>query len=142
MIITNGNNSRALRDVFSGDFKGTLFLPGGSRLSVRKKWIGFVSHAKGSVSVDDGARTALLTKHRSLLPSGILDISGEFRANDTITVCDARGHEIARGVTHYSSADLEKIRGRKSGEIAKILGRHSRDEVIHKDNLVIITGSL
>ncbi len=142
MIITNGNNPRALRDVFSGDFKGTLFLPGGSRLSVRKKWIGFVSHAKGSVSIDDGARTALLAKHKSLLPSGILEISGEFRANDTITVCDARGHEIARGVTHYSSADLGRIRGRKSSEIARILGRDSGDEVIHKDNLVIITGSL
>jgi len=142
MIITNGNNPRALRDVFSGDCKGTLFLPGGTRLNVRKKWIGFVSHARGSVSVDDGARTALLEKHKSLLPSGILEISGEFRANDTITVRDTEGHEIARGVTHYSSADLGRIRGRKSGEIATILGRPSRDEVIHKDNLVIITGGV
>jgi glutamate 5-kinase len=127
--------------VLSGDFKGTLFLPGGTRLNVRKKWIGFVSHARGAVSIDDGARTALLAKHKSLLPSGIVTISGEFRANDTITVRDAEGHEIARGVTHYSSADLGRIRGRKSGEIAKILGRPCRDEVIHKDNLVIITGT-
>ncbi len=142
MIITNGNAPRALRDVFSGDFRGTLFLPGRTRLNVRKKWIGFVSHARGFVTIDDGARTALIAKHRSLLPSGILEISGEFRANDTITVLDARGQEIARGVTHYSSADLGRIRGRKSSEIAKILGRPSREEVIHKDNLVIITGSV
>ena len=142
MIITSGNNPRALRDVFSGDFKGTLFLPGGTRLNVRKKWIGFVSHAKGSIAIDDGARTALLTKHKSLLPSGILEISGEFKANDTITVRDAEGHEIARGVTNYSSADLAKIRGRKSSEIEKILGRPSRDEVIHKDNLVTISEGL
>jgi glutamate 5-kinase len=140
MIITNGNNPRALRDVFSGDFKGTLFLPGGTRLKLRKKWIGFVSHPKGSVTIDDGARIALLTKHKSLLPSGIVDIAGDFKANDTITVRDAESREIARGVTNYSSADLARIRGHKSSEIEKILGRASRDEVIHKDNLVIISG--
>jgi glutamate 5-kinase len=139
MIITNGNNTRALGDVFSGDFRGTLFLPAGTRLNVRKKWIGFVSHAKGSVAIDGGARTALLKKHKSLLPSGILEVSGEFRANDTISVRDADGDEIARGVTNYSSADLRSIRGRKSGELEKILGRPSRDEVIHKNNLVILT---
>ena len=142
MIITNGNNPRALRDVFSGDFKGTLFLPAGTRLNVRKKWIGFVSHARGSVAIDEGARTALLKKHKSLLPSGILEVSGEFRANDTISVRDTEGDEIARGVTHYSSADLARIMGKKSVEIEKILGRPSRDEVIHKDNLVIIAEKL
>ncbi len=139
MIITNGNNPRALLDVFSDDFSGTLFLPGGTRLNVRKKWIGFVSHAKGSVAIDSGAKTALLKKHKSLLPSGILEVSGEFRANETISVRDTDGDEIARGVTNYSSADLDRIRGKKSGEIEKILGRPSRDEVIHKNNLVIIT---
>ena len=140
MIITGGNNPQALRDVLSGDFKGTLFLPGGTRLNVRKKWIGFVSHARGSVTIDDGAKTALTAQHKSLLPSGIVGISGEFKANDTIAVCDAGGMEIARGVTNYSAADLIRIRGRKSSEIEKILGRPSRDEVIHKDNLVIVTG--
>jgi glutamate 5-kinase len=139
MIITNGNNPGALRQVFSGDFKGTLFLPAGTRLNVRKKWIGFVSHAKGFVAIDDGAITALLRKQKSLLPSGILEVSGEFRAHDTISVRDAEGVEFARGVTNYSSADLGRIKGKKSGEIEKILGRPSHDEVIHKDNLVIIT---
>ena len=142
MIITNGNNPRALRDVFSGDFKGTLFLPGGTRLTVRKKWIGFVSHARGSVSVDDGARTALLAKHKSLLPSGILEVSGEFRTGDTITVRDAGGYEIARGISNYSSAELARIRGRKTSEIEKILARPCRGEVIHKDDLVVIAGGL
>jgi glutamate 5-kinase len=70
----------------------------------------------------------------------VTSVAGEFRANDTVSVRDAAGHEIARGVTNYSSADLEKIRGRRTSEIAKVLGRVSRDEVIHKDNLVIITG--
>lgn len=140
MIITSGEDPSVLRQVLSGEFRGTLFLPRGDRLPVRKKWIGFVAKTRGSVSVDDGARTALVVRHTSLLPSGVTLVSGEFRANDTVSVRDAAGHEIARGVTNYSSADLEKIRGRRSNEIQKILGRASRDEVIHKDNLVIITG--
>jgi glutamate 5-kinase len=140
MIITSGEDPSVLRQVLSGEFRGTLFLPRGDRLPVRKKWIGFVARTKGSVTVDDGARAALIVRHTSLLPSGILGITGEFRSNDTITVRDTAGVEIARGVTNYSSTDIEKIRGCKSSEIQKILGRSSRDEVIHKDNLVIITG--
>jgi glutamate 5-kinase len=140
MIITSGEDPSVLRQILSGDFRGTLFLPRGDRLPVRKKWIGFVAKTRGSVSVDDGARIALVVRHTSLLPSGVTSVAGEFRANDTVSVRDATGHEIARGVTNYSSADLEKIRGRRSSEIQKILGRVSRDEVIHKDNLVIITG--
>jgi glutamate 5-kinase len=140
MIITSGEDPSVLRQVLSGEFRGTLFLPRGDRLPVRKKWIGFVAKTRGSVSIDDGARAALVVRHTSLLPSGVTSVAGEFRVNDTVSVRDAAGHEIARGVTNYSSADLEKIRGRRSGEIQKVLGRIARDEVIHKDNLVIIAG--
>jgi glutamate 5-kinase len=139
MIITNGESPNALRDVFAGAFKGTLFLPAGSGLNVRKKWIGFVSHPKGSVTVDEGARSALLVRHTSLLPSGILGIAGEFKVRDTIIVRDHVGEEIARGVSNYASTDLLRILGKKTTEIEKTLGRPSRDEVIHKDNLVITT---
>jgi glutamate 5-kinase len=139
MIITNGAGQNALRDVLSGDFKGTLFLPAGRHLNVRKNWIGFISHAKGTVTVDEGARTALLVRHKSLLPSGILGIAGEFKEHDTIIVRDHEGLEIARGVSNYASTDLLKILGKKTSEIAKTLGRPSRDEVVHKDNLVITT---
>ena len=142
MVITSGEDPSVLRQVLSGDFRGTVFLPRGNRLPVRKKWIGFVARTKGTLTVDDGARTALLVRHTSLLPSGILSIAGEFRAGDTVSVRDSGGNEIARGVTNYSLADLEKIRGCRSSEIPKVLGRASRDEVIHKDNLVIITGRL
>jgi glutamate 5-kinase len=141
MIITNGGNPRALREVMSGNFRGTLFLPAGTTLNVRKKWIGFVANVKGAVLVDDGAKNALLSKHTSLLPSGIVDIVGEFRANDTVVVRSIEGREIARGVVNYASADLQKIRGRKSNEIAGVLGKKAHDEVIHKDNLVITAQS-
>jgi glutamate 5-kinase len=88
--------------------------------------------------VDDGARTALLQNQKSLLPSGIMEICGDFKANDTISIRDTAGKEIAKGVTWFSSADLGKIKGRKTSEIEKILGRQSPGEVVHRDNLVLI----
>ncbi|HXX64404.1 MAG TPA: glutamate 5-kinase, partial [Bacteroidota bacterium] len=140
MIITNGENPLALDQIFSGDFRGTLFLPEERRLSLRKKWIGFVSHTYGTVSIDSGALFALQKRHTSLLPSGILEVSGEFRAGDTISITDAAGLEIARGVCAFSSDDLRKIKGRKTGAIRQILGHLSHEEAVHKDNLVLIPG--
>ncbi|MGD0339884.1 MAG: glutamate 5-kinase [Bacteroidota bacterium] len=137
MIIANGTNPRAIEEIFSGNFRGTLFLPRETNLNVRKKWIGFISHSKGSVIVDDGAKEALLKKHKSLLPSGILEVQGDFSANDTIAVKDVERNEIAKGVSEYSSDDLKKIKGKKTGDIEKILNCKPCDEVIHKDNLVI-----
>ena len=103
-----------------------------------KKWIGFVSHANGYIMVDDGAKNALLKKQKSLLPSGVLEVHGEFKAHDTISVRDMEGTEIAKGVTGFSSMDLGKIKGKKTSEIEKILNCKSCDEVIHRDNLVLI----
>ena len=137
MIIANGTKPRAIENIFSGNFTGTLFMPRESTLNVRKKWIGFISHSRGYVVVDDGAKEALLKKQKSLLPSGIIDVHGDFESEDTITVKDTDGTEIAKGVTGYSSTDLEKIKGKKTGEIGKILHCTSCGEVIHKDNLVI-----
>ena len=138
MIIANGKNPKALEEIFSGDFTGTLFLPVEKKLNVRKKWIGFVSHANGYIVVDDGAKNALLKRQKSLLPSGILEVHGEFKAHDTISVRDMEGTEIAKGVTGFSSMDLGKIKGKKTSELEKILNCKSCDEVIHRDNLVLI----
>jgi glutamate 5-kinase len=138
MIIASGKNPKALDEIFSGDFRGTLFLPAEKKLNVRKKWIGFVSHANGYIMVDDGAKNALLKKQKSLLPSGVLEVHGEFKAHDTISVRDMEGTEIAKGVTGFSSMDLGKIKGKKTSEIEKILNCKSCDEVIHRDNLVLI----
>jgi glutamate 5-kinase len=138
MIIANGKNPNALEEIFSGDFRGTLFLPVEKKLNVRKKWIGFVSHANGYIVVDDGAKNALLKRQKSLLPSGVLEVHGEFKAHDTISVRDREGTEIAKGVTGFSSMDLGKIKGKKTSELEKILNCKSCDEVIHRDNLVLI----
>lgn len=138
MIIANGKNPNIIKEIFSGDFKGTLFLPLGSKLNVRQKWIGFVSHSTGFVIVDEGAKNALLKKNKSLLPSGIISVHGEFKAHDTISVRDTKNCEIAKGVTTFSSTELQLIKGKKTTEVEKILKRKSGGEVIHKDNLVVI----
>jgi glutamate 5-kinase len=138
MIIANGKNPNVLEEIFSGTFKGTLFLPADNKLNMRKKWIGFVSSAKGYVRVDDGAKLALMKKQKSLLPSGIVEVHGEFKANETISILDLNHNVIAKGVTGFSSSDLSKIKGKRTGEIEKILNRKTHDEVIHRDNLVLI----
>lgn len=138
VIITSGKNPKAIDDIFSGNFTGTLFLPAEERLSIRKKWIGFVSHARGYIVVDDGAKNALVKKQKSLLPSGIMEVYGEFKAHDTISVRDTTGNEIAKGVTGFSSSDIARIKGKKTSEIEKIIHHKCCDEVIHRDNLVIV----
>ena len=136
-IIANGKNPNIVEQIFAGTFRGTLFLPSENTLSLRKKWIGFVSSANGSVLVDDGAKLALLKKNKSLLPSGIVEIHGEFKANETISIIDLNNEVIAKGVTRFSSTDLEKIKGKKTSEVEIILHRKTQDEVIHRDNLVL-----
>ena len=138
MIIANGGNPLILQEIASGAYRGTLFLPFADRLSVKKKWIAFVSLPKGSVRIDAGAEAALVVHRKSLLPSGILDVTGEFAEKDTITVLGPGGDEIARGLCGFSSADLVKIKGKKTTDVGKILGRRSRGEVIHKDQLVLL----
>jgi len=135
MIIANGRNPQVLDDMFLGEFRGTVFLPSGRKLPMRKQWIGFVSHTAGVVVVDDGAKTALLKKNKSLLPSGIREVLGEFYAQEIISILDGSGNEIGKGITSYSSNELNRIKGRKSAEIETILKRKSPAEVIHRDNL-------
>jgi len=138
VIIANGTNPAVLDEIARGNYPGTLFLPAKNTLSVKKKWIGFVSDSKGSVVIDGGAKNALLTRQKSLLPSGVLEVRGEFKTADTISVVDTEGKEIARGVAAYASSDLNKIQGKRTTEIQKILNRKNGDEVIHRDNLVLI----
>jgi glutamate 5-kinase len=137
MVIVNGSDPDMLERIFLGNFKGTLFLPAEKKINIRKKWIGFVSHANGHIVVDEGAKNALLKKQKSLLPSGILEVHGEFKAHDTVSVRGADGREIAKGVTSFSSSDLGKIKGKKTAEIERILHRISSGEVIHRNNLVL-----
>ena len=136
-VIANGLEDNIIGKVLSGQNRGTTFLPA-KAIEARKHWIAFGSKCKGSISVDEGAAKALLKGGKSLLPSGIIGAGGAFKAGDTVSILDNAGKEIARGVAGYSCDEIEQIKGRKSAEIKKILSKFSTDEVIHRDNLVVL----
>lgn len=138
-IIANGKKSHIIsKIVLDGENAGTIFAGKGTKALAKKRWIACSSKPKGTISVDDGAKIALLEKNKSLLASGIVGVNGNFRSGSVISVADKNGKEIARGVTSYSSEDLSKIKGLKTNKFKDILGFKSPDEVVHKDNLVVV----
>ncbi len=137
-VVASGLNADVLKKVFSGEAPGTLFLPVKERLTSRKHWIAFSSRPSGRVTVDEGARKALLDDKKSLLPSGIIEVEGSFDSGEVIHCVGADGMEFARGLTNYSSDEIKGIKGLKSKDIEGKLGYKVYDEVIHRDNLVVI----
>lgn len=138
-IIANGKTPENLLAVFSGRQVGTLILPEQNKLTSRKHWIAFTLKPQGIIQVDDGAKTAMIEKGRSLLPSGITAVKGDFSAGEAVSCCDKDGVDFARGITAYSSGDIEKIKGLKSAQIEAVLGCCGDAEVIHRDDMVILT---
>jgi glutamate 5-kinase len=136
--IMSGRKKGLLLSVTEGKPAGTLFKPKQEKLSSRKGWIAYGSRSKGNIIIDDGAVKALLEGGKSLLPSGILSVEGHFDIGDAVSCIDLRGLRIAKGLTNYSSSETEKIRGKKTTEIEKVLGYKYSDEVIHRDNLVVV----
>jgi glutamate 5-kinase len=138
MVLANGEQKHILRHLFEGECKCTYFHPQSDAISGRKRWIAFGSAPRGSVTIDGGAKRALLKKGRSLLPSGIVDTAGTFDRGDIITVLDKTGSEIARGLANYSAEEVKVIMGCHSSKIAALLGSGDYEEVIHRDNLVTL----
>jgi glutamate 5-kinase len=116
--------------------RATLFLPQGEPRSARKTWIAGAVNPSGAVIVDDGAARAL-RRGTSLLPAGLVAVEGVFERGDAVIIRKRSGAEVGRGLSAYSSADIRRIAGHKSGEIAEILGYRGRDEIIHRDDLVV-----
>ncbi len=137
MVLMNGQNPMKIQSVFQGKSVGTIFLSGQPLVNSRKRWIAYGPIASGEFVIDKGAERALLKQGTSLLPSGIVDLQGEFEEGDLIRILNTNQIELGRGLTNYSREHLEKIKGRKSSEIEMILGYKAADEVIHRDNLVI-----
>lgn len=104
-------------------------------MHARKKWIAFGSVVQGEIVVDAGAQNALIKRGKSLLPSGVVGVRGEFERGMMVAVINQSGEEIARGIVNYSGEEISKITGRKSSEIEEILGDKDYDEVIHRNNL-------
>jgi len=138
-LIANGKNGSILQDIFDGKEVGTLFLPSEQSLSGRKHWIAFTLKSAGEIVIDDGAKKAITSSGKSLLPSGIKDVKGRFGVGDSVTCIDENGSQVARGLTSYSSDDIRKIMGSKTSDIEGILGYKYSDEVIHRDDLAVIT---
>lgn len=136
--IVSGRKDGIIRAVIEGKQVGTLFKPREQRLSSRKGWIAYGSRAKGSLVIDDGAISALVERGKSLLPSGIVRVEGEFDTGDAVYCTDVNGNRIAKGLTNYSSHEIERIRGKKTTHIEEILGYKYSEEVIHRDNLVLL----
>ena len=125
LLIAPGRKSTVLKEILAGEQVGTLFVPRTGRLKGHKRWIAFFHHPKGTLFVDDGARTALREKGKSLLPPGLRRCEGAFVAGDVVRVCDLDGTEFARGIARFGAEELRS-------------GKLPRAEVIHRDDLVIL----
>lgn len=137
VVIANGRVTEVLGKIFQGDAVGTFFLPREEKIVSRKRWIAFTLQTRGDLLVDNGAVEAL-KRGKSLLASGIEGIDGKFREGDAVGIKDDRKKEFARGLINYSFEEVKKIMGAKSGEIESILGYKSYDEVIHRDNMIVL----
>lgn len=137
MIIASGRIPNVLPRLLAGEELGTLFLAQGKTVTPRKRWIGYSVEPRGELIVDEGAAKALGEKGRSLLPIGVTAVRGTFLKGDVVKVCDAEHREIARGLTNYTSEEVNQIMGRRTDQIAEILGHRPYDEVIHRDNLTV-----
>ncbi|MHB8707749.1 MAG: glutamate 5-kinase [Desulfuromonadales bacterium] len=138
--IINGRTPHNLLYLFDGHEFGTYFLPARDPITARKHWIAFTKKPRGKLLLDEGARAAIIDGGKSLLPSGIRGVDGEFDRGDAVRLCTLDGREFAKGVTNYSSLELARIIGHKTSEIETILGYKYGDEVVHRDNLVVDTG--
>jgi glutamate 5-kinase len=140
LVIASGLKAGTIQRVLCGEKAGTLFVPGAGRMQSRKHWIAFGSPAQGWIYVDRGAADAILKQGKSLLPSGIIRVDGVFADGAVVGVADEAGCDLGRGISNYSSGAINLIKGHKSSEIRAIIGYHDYDEVIHRDNLVIMPG--
>jgi glutamate 5-kinase len=138
-VIANGRVDDILSRVFDPDLEiGTLVVPTTDRMASRKHWIAFTLRPRGALHLDGGAVTALLEKGKSLLPSGLAAVEGSFGVGDCVRCVAPDGREFARGLVNYSSAELAKIKGAQTRDIDAILGYKTANEVIHRDDLVIL----
>jgi len=138
VIIANGKNV-SLEDLLGGAPRGTYFLPAEKRIRGRKKWIAFNPKTDGAVIIDRGGERAIVSGKKSLLPAGVKEVVGTFRIGSNISIQSEDRTEIARGLTNFSSREIDLIKGLNTSKIPEVLGMESFfDEVVHRDNMVIL----
>ena len=136
-FIAKGTKSSIISDVLNGKGLCTYFKSKPVKEKAKKRWIAYSSKVKGKIIVDAGAKNALVGKHKSLLASGVTGREGNFKAGDVIGISEGK-KEFARGLTNYSSKEIERIKGLKTSQIESVLGYKDHNEVVHRDNLVIL----
>jgi glutamate 5-kinase len=138
VVIASGHKPEPLTRILAGEPVGTLFLARGRMQGARKRWIGMAARPRGYFVVDAGARRALESGSKSLLAIGIVSVVGDFEKGDVVGIHDAEGHEFARGLTNYATNEARQVRGLRTEQARQALGAAFYDEVVHKDNLVLI----
>lgn len=137
-IITSGYRKQVLHQVLAGEAPHTRFRPAKVALSHRKRWIAFGRSVCGTLQVDAGATTALVEKGKSLLPVGVTHVEGRFGAGAAVRIVDPEGAMIACGLANYDSDTIARLQGKKTDEITAILGHNDYDEIVHRNNLVLM----
>ncbi len=140
MVIAKSTEPNLIRRLLQGEQLGTVFWPREAKLEYKKRWIAFANPVCGKIIIDRGAKAALLNQGKSLLPSGIVNAEGSFEMGNTVSIVDSGGMEIARGMVNYSFREVQKIKGLQTGEIEKVLGHKDYDEVVHRNNMVLLGG--
>lgn len=137
-VIASGREADVLNRLRVGENLGTLLEAAQEPIAARKQWLAGQLQVRGRLTLDDGAVAVLRQQGRSLLPVGVKAVSGRFTRGELVSCCDIDGREVARGLVNYSSDETAKILGQSSSRIAEILGYRDDDELIHRDNLVLV----
>jgi len=138
VVIGPARDPDVLPKIARGEDVGTLFLPAGAALASRKYWIAYTRRPRGALTVDAGAVRAVVTDKRSLLSAGIVSVRGVFHAGDAVSIVGPDGQEVARGLVRYDARDIERLLGARSEHIEERLGFHRGDEMVHRDDLVVL----
>jgi len=137
-VIASGKEPGLLTRIVSGEEVGSLFVPGVKRLTERKRWIAIRTRSRGSIVVDDGAKRALVERGASLLPIGIVEVEGDFGIGARVDLVDGSGAAFAVGLVSYPASEIKRMKGRQSSEFEEVLGYRYVEEIIHREDLVLL----
>lgn len=137
-VIAPGGLAHAVPRLLAGENIGTFFSAQARAPDSRRRWIGLAAKSRGTIAIDAGAVKALVERGASLLPSGIASVRGGFEQGDVVEIVDDSGRALAKGLAAYSSSELERIKGKRASDIIKVLGYTHCDEVVHRDDLLLI----
>lgn len=138
VVIANGRCDDILDRILAGEDVGTLIIAEGKSIDSRKRWIGWSANAAGKLVLDQGAVSAIENGGRSLLAIGVTSTEGDFSKGDVVSLCDADGNELARGLTNYTAKEMQTIAGQPTERIAELLGHCPYKEVVHRNNLIVL----